>query len=180
MEISAISAFVRAPRSDGTLYGVPFAYRTMTCEYVLPDGSAFADWDDVVGYVTHNLDALKSVVANKVQAITAKELNRRTLISNENKKRQLAWDKEFNRKVVELVRKAIDQGGVSLRVAHLPPVPQIVEPSSEVAVEKIDYEVFHVRYDSFLPEPVAYARCREQAENAVRNSMKPPDLIPVA
>jgi hypothetical protein len=104
---------------------------------------------------------------------------RRLFIVTENKKTQLKWDKQFNRKVVDLVRQAIERGMVSLKVAKMVPFTLQTYDDASTTTVTPSYESFDIWYDSSLPETEAYTRCREQAEDAVRKSMPPPNLLPM-
>jgi hypothetical protein len=181
----AISTFIDRPRrGDGTIYGVPYTFRYDAYEYELIDGTRFEEhkFDDMVDYIQRNLKSLSGTMGAKVvsRRMTPEDLNaRRLFIVTENKKIQLKWDKEFNRRVLDLVRKAIDQGGCNLRVAKMVPLDiNSITGVSNTMVQP-SYETYTVSYDAWLPESMAYTRCREQAEDAVRHAMPPPDLLPM-
>ena len=178
----AISGKTFRPMDSGTVFGVPYQYSMERDEYVLPDGTRFHDQHELIDYVQRNLKSFQDAVLNRINAqrMTPEELNnRRLFIVKENEKRQLKWDKEFNRRVVKLVRQAIEQQAVCLRVAKMVPfrIQSYGQDDTTIAAPK--YEEYTVSYDKWLPEVEAYARCREQAEDAIRHSLPPPDLLPM-
>jgi hypothetical protein len=182
----AISTFIERPRrGDGTIYGVPYTFRYESYEYELIDGTRFEEhkFDDMVDYVKRNHKSFSGMMDAKLgsRRMTPDDLNaRRLFIVTENKKRQLKWDKEFNHKVVNLVHKAIEQGMVSLKVATIQPFELRTVDDKVSTMVTPNYDSFDIWYDrSLVSESEAYARCREQAENAIRKSMPPPDLLPM-
>jgi len=167
------------PMDSGTVYGVPYQYSMERDEYILPDGSKFHNENELIDYVRRNLKSFEHM-NDKLRGIRPEDLNaRRLFIVTENKKRQLKWDKEFNRKVLDLVRKAIEQGGCTFRVAKTVPFSISPYSVSDTTFTAPSYETYTISYDVRLPETEAYTRCREQAEDAVRHAMPPPDLLPM-
>jgi hypothetical protein len=178
----AISSKTFRTMDRGTVYGVPYEYSMARDEYILPDGSVHHNQNELMDYVQRNLKSFSGMMDAKLgsRRMTPDDLNaRRLFIVTENKKRQLKWDKEFNRKVLELVRQAIEQGGCNFRVAKMVPFKvNSITGVSDTMVQP-SYETYTVSYDAWLPESMAYTRCREQAEDAVRHAMPPPDLLPM-
>jgi hypothetical protein len=176
----AISGKTFRPMDSGTVYGVPYRYSMERDEYILPDGAKFHDQHELIDYVQRNLKSFEQTVLGRRHRMTPDELNdRRLFIVTENKKRQLKWDKQFNRKVVSLVTQAIEQGGCTLRVAKMVPFQVSTYGAADTTISSPSYETYDIHYDKWLPEVEAYARCREQAEDAVRHALPPPDLLPM-
>lgn len=91
-------------------------------------------------------------------------------VEKENAAIQRKWDKEFNGKVLDIVRKALHRGLV--QVAILPEFKYDARTLTQTTIDAP--KIIEVRYDKYRKD--AYWHLREQAEKAVRASMRPPNL----
>lgn len=91
-------------------------------------------------------------------------------VERENAAIQRKWDKEFNGRVLDIVRKALHRGLV--QVAILPEFKYDARTLSQTTIDAP--KIIEVRYDKYRKD--AYWHLREQAEKAVRASMRPPNL----
>lgn len=102
-------------------------------------------------------------------------------VSKRNAKIQKEWDKAFQAEVVKLVRIAMETG--QAKVTYMAPIAQEVHtlggPTATTVMGR-EMRMAAVTYNSWMPtEMEAYRDVREQAENVVRLTMKPPDLHPL-
>ena len=99
----------------------------------------------------------------------------RDALIKENEAIQRAWDKEFNSRVLDIVRKAIHRGLVQVMIYERIDISTYDDPNKTIANKPI--RTMEVRYDKYRKD--AYQNVREQAENAVRMNMPPPKLHPI-
>lgn len=175
-----------APRSNGTIYGVPFLFSMEKYGYTLPDGKEFAyeEYDAMTEYVINNLPKFEKAVLDadnddsrvKSRDSQSRErANTRFQIEQENKKIQLRWDKEFNRKVLDLVRRCVEEGTVhaakmkSLSTADM----QWTDADTR---DTVGVERYTIVYPRHMTSNAAYMNVREQAEKIVKTTMEPPKL----
>jgi len=94
-------------------------------------------------------------------------------VERENEAIQRKYDKEFNRRVLDIVRKAIHRGLVQVMIHERVEWVDYDDPKlKDVSLRPI--RTIEVRYDKYRKD--AYQHVREQAENAVRINMPPPKL----
>lgn len=166
---------------EGTIFGVPFTFMVSTQEYLLPDGKKFdkSDYDKMYQYVSDNLPTFAAQTMKANSSIALLEKIRKTVIEEKNRKIQLDWDKKFNESVLRLVRIAIENGSAKwhyLDSSSLNSYNTFSVPDNFLDMEKNTVEIV---YNRRLSKDAAYLDIREQAENAVRLSMKPPELLPL-
>ena len=97
----------------------------------------------------------------------------RDALIRENEAIQRAWDKEFNSKVLDIVRKAIHRGLVQVMIYEKLNFPDYADPNKTIGDKPI--RTMEIRYDKYRKD--AYQNVREQAEKAVRMNMPPPKLF---
>jgi hypothetical protein len=176
------------PMSDGTVFGVPFRFHIERYVYELPDGKEFDynNYDKMYQYVENNKSKyiLDQIRARRI-AVEIQELQRghadiqptlimqRAELTDRNRRAQFTWDKEFNFRVLNLVRKVIEQG--SVHVAKMEPI-KMYDPVSDAKINKMVEEHIIV-YPRHMESNAAYMYVREQAEKIVKTLMPPSDLI---
>lgn len=115
-----------------------------------------------------------SVVLDQIRARRVDQIRSRReyieAVEKENAAIQRKWDKEFNGRVLDIVRKALHRGLV--QVAILPEFKYDARTMSQTTMDAP--KIIEVRYDKYRKD--AYWHLREQAEKAVRASMRPPNL----
>jgi len=189
---------------DGTIFGVSFKYSISTQEYILPNGKRFdeSDYDEMYDYVMQNASHLRELESSNPNSLSAsvytamtpaeilqamQEARRiidatpppikiqRSELELRNRKVQLKWDAEFNRKVLHVVRECIEKG--SVHIAKM----QSVRPSAYEGVtskyDKTTIEEHLIVYPSHRESVPAYMYVREQAEKIVKTLMPPPEFV---
>jgi len=194
-----------APRSDGTIFGVPFRFHIERYKYELPDGKEFdyEEYDAMTEYVMQNLSSFEAAVLGEVNKKIKPEpasivdieqmvnrasqsqhdrrsrerANARYQIEQENKKIQLKWDKDFNRRVLDIVRRCVEEGTVHVAMMTGLGLASYDKPVS--IGDKIEHHT--IVYPRHMTAAAAYMNVREQVEKVVKTTMEPPRLhkIPV-
>lgn len=132
------------------------------------------EYEDMFRYVMSHLDEFQATVLSRVNKKADYLTEQRAKIAIENQKIQLKWDKEFNRKVLDLVRQCIECGSVVVATNRMS-----VVPSDTTATETLNMmEQRLIIYPNHMPGKQAYAYVRTEAERIVRDNTIPPQLIP--
>lgn len=120
-------------------------------------------------------DAEQAIKAIKSKETQSRErANVRYQIEQENKKIQLKWDKDFNRRVLDIVRRCVEQGQVA--VATYEKIGSY-DPSVMNATTIGDKVKHHtITYPRGMSAAEAYMNVREQVEKVVKTTTEPPRL----
>lgn len=97
-------------------------------------------------------------------------------LTRENEKIQKDWDMKFNKEVLKLVREAIEYGQADYRYTVPKPIPMNSYSSNNKYIVGAQIEAVTIIYNRDMNTQDAYRDIREQAENAVRLGLKPPQL----
>ena len=151
-------------------------YSVSKDNYKLPNGMEFdrSEYEDMSKYVMSHLEEFQATVLSRVNKKADYLTEQRAKIAIENQKIQLKWDKEFNRKVLDLVRQCIERGSV---VVAMMKRMSVVPPDATETVN-MTMEQRLIIYPNNMPEKQAYDFIRTKAEEIVRDNMIPPQPIP--